>query len=152
MKTFNIWLYALPVVLLVFLSAPLGTPRYGAPASKLRGLNYLVPAAAATTTQPDFSLSVSPTSQTVLQGDSTSYTVTITPSQGFAGIVHLAIDDLPPSVSAQFTTRNVKSSGYSTITVTTKKPTPLGDYRVLISATYREGLVHRAIVRLIVGS
>src|SRR5258708_34868642 len=44
---------------------------------------------------PDFSLSASPASQTVVPPASTSYTVTVTPSGGFTGSVTLSSSGLP---------------------------------------------------------
>ncbi|GAC1594051.1 MAG: hypothetical protein NVS4B10_01320 [Myxococcales bacterium] len=57
---------------------------------------------------PDFSLSTSPTSQTITPGASTSYTVTVTPSGGFTG---------------------------STLSVTTSTTTPTGSYPLTITGT-----------------
>src|SRR5262249_10357762 len=40
---------------------------------------------------PDFSVSATPASQTVVQGGSTTYTLTVTPSGGFSGSVAFSI-------------------------------------------------------------
>src|ERR1039458_5128164 len=57
--------------------------------------NNLVPALAPQT--PDFTVSVAPSSQTVAPGAPTiAYTITVTPSQGFNGVVNLA-QSLSPS-------------------------------------------------------
>src|SRR5262249_51534696 len=52
--------------------------------------------------QPDFTLGASPTSQTVVQGNSTTYTVTISPRNGFTGQVSLSVGGPPSSASARF--------------------------------------------------
>jgi subtilase family serine protease len=51
---------------------------------------------------PDFSLSRSPASQTVVQGNGTSYTVTVAPSNGFNGTVSLSASGLPSGATAIF--------------------------------------------------
>ncbi|HXH41827.1 MAG TPA: S8 family peptidase, partial [Thermoanaerobaculia bacterium] len=51
---------------------------------------------------PDFSLLVSPVTRNVGQGGSTTYTVTITPSNGFTGPVSLAVTGLPAGASGTF--------------------------------------------------
>jgi hypothetical protein len=55
-----------------------------------------------TSVPPDFSLSVSPTSQHVRQGNATSYAVTITPTNGFIGSVTLSVSGLPSGATATF--------------------------------------------------
>src|SRR5207247_5416393 len=52
---------------------------------------------------PDFSLSVTPASQTVVAGGSTSYTATITPTGGFSGQVNLSASGLPAGATGNFT-------------------------------------------------
>jgi len=54
------------------------------------------------TASPDFSLSVSPASQTVAAGASTTYNVTITPAGGFGGSVALSLSGLPSGASGSF--------------------------------------------------
>jgi hypothetical protein len=68
---------------------------------------------------PDFSLSVSPTSQSVRQGNAANYTVTITPSNGFIGSVTLSVIDQPSGSTATFTPNPATTS--STLTVQTVK-------------------------------
>ena len=66
---------------------------------------------------PDFSLSVSPGSQSVRQGNATSYTVTITPSNGFSGSVTLSVTGQPSGSTATFTVNPATTS--STLNVQT---------------------------------
>lgn len=74
-------------------------------------------------TGADFSLSVSPTSNTVSGGGSASYTVTVTPTGGFSQAVSLACGAPPTGVSCSFSPGSVTPSGStpatSTITVAT---------------------------------
>ncbi|HXH51393.1 MAG TPA: hypothetical protein VNM47_18805, partial [Terriglobia bacterium] len=52
--------------------------------------------------QPDFSLSATPPSQTVTAGSNTTYTVTITPSGGFSAGVNLSVSGLPSGATSGF--------------------------------------------------
>src|SRR5262249_2325168 len=51
---------------------------------------------------PDFSLAASPTSLTVVQGNSGSSTITVNPVNGFTGSVTLSASGLPAGVTASF--------------------------------------------------
>jgi hypothetical protein len=56
-----------------------------------------------TSVPPDFSLSASPTSQSVRQGAAASYTVTITQLNGFTGSVTLSVSGQPSGSTVTFT-------------------------------------------------
>jgi len=86
-------------------------------------------------TTPDFSVSATPSSQTVTQGASTSYTATVTPSGGFTGTVTFSANGLPAGASASFNPASVTTSGSSTMTVTTASTTPVGSYPLTITGT-----------------
>jgi len=95
---------------------------------------------------PDFTLGASPASQTLTQGGSTSYTVTITPSNGFSSVT-LSVSGLPSGASASFTPNPAGST--STLTVTTGASTPAGSYSLTLSG--RSGsLTNTAGVTLVV--
>ena len=100
-------------------------------------------------TGPDFSLSASPGSQTVLQGAGTSYSVTVTLSGGFNGAVTLSVGGLPSGASASFNPQPVAASSTSTMTVTTSAATPLGSYPLIITGT-SGNLTHTTAVTLVV--
>ena len=70
-----------------------------------------------TSVPADFSLSVSPTSQSVRAGNAASYTVTINSLNGFAGSVTLSVTGLPSGSTATFTPNPATST--STLTVQT---------------------------------
>jgi hypothetical protein len=70
-----------------------------------------------TSVPSDFSLSVSPPSRQVRQGNATSYTVTITPTNGFSGSVSLSVSGLPSGATATFTPNPATTS--STLSVQT---------------------------------
>ena len=83
-----------------------------------------------------FSLSVTPSSQNVTQGNSTSYTVTSTPSAGFSDSVTLSVSGLPGGVDATFDTNPITgASGSSTVNVSVSTSTPTGAYPLTITGT-----------------
>jgi hypothetical protein len=99
-------------------------------------------------TSPDFSLSASPASQTVAQGASTSYTVTIARTGGFAGAVTLSASGLPAGASASFGP-NGTTGNTSTMNVTTSSTTPAGSSSVTITGVSGT-LTHATGVTLVV--
>jgi subtilase family serine protease len=84
----------------------------------------------AATASPDYSLTATPTSQTVTQGGSASYAVTVTPSNGFTGTVTLGTTGLPGGASASFNPASVSGAGThtSTMTVTTTSALTASSY------------------------
>src|SRR5262249_17668394 len=99
---------------------------------------------------PDLSVSASPASQTVTQGNGTSYTVTVTPTGGFAGAVDLSISGLPAGATASFVPASL-ASGNSTLTVNTISSTPTGSFPLTITGTSGV-LTHTASVTLVVNA
>lgn len=83
----------------------------------------------------DFSISAAPSSQSVLQGNSTSYTITQTAINGFSAIVGYGVSGLPTGASASFNPANVTGAGTTTLSVTTATTTPVGSYTLTILAT-----------------
>jgi subtilisin family serine protease len=90
---------------------------------------------------PDFSVSASPATQTVAPGASTSYTVTVTPSGGFAGSVTFSASGLPSDATVGFSPPSLTSSGSSTMTVWSSAATPAGSFPLTITGT-SDNLVH----------
>ena len=82
-----------------------------------------------------FLVTATPSSQTVLQGNATTYSVSVIPSSGFTGNVSFSVTGLPAGAGASFTPASVSSSGSSTLTVSTSTATPLGTYALTINAT-----------------
>jgi hypothetical protein len=87
------------------------------------------------TTNPDFSVAVSPVSQTVTVSQSTSYTVDVSAINGFSGGVALSTGSLPAGVTASFNPASVTGSGTSTLTLSTSASTPVGSFSISISGT-----------------
>ena len=99
---------------------------------------------------PDFSLSATPGSQTVLQGGSASYMVSASSLNAFTGSVSLSASGAPSGVSIGFTPTSVTAdSGSSTMTVNVASNTAPGTYTLTITGT-SGSLVHTATVTLAV--
>ena len=102
-------------------------------------------------TSPDFFLTSNPTSQTVIQGKSTTYTETVNPFNGYSNTVSLTVSGCPAGATC---TLNPTSSGApnyppSTLTVSTSSSTPGGNYTLTITGT--DGtLTHTTTVALVV--
>jgi serine protease len=98
---------------------------------------------------PDFTLSTTTMTETVVQGDFATYTVNITPAGGFAGDVTLSVTGLPDGASALFDPN--PATGTSTLTVTTDPATPVDTYALTITGV-SGSLTHSTSVTLIVTS
>ena len=85
--------------------------------------------------QSDFSVTATPSSRTVSPGTSTSYSVSVTPSNGFNGNVTFSVTGLPSGATASFSPSSVTGSGSSTLSVNTSSSTPMGSYPLTITAT-----------------
>jgi len=97
---------------------------------------FVVSAPASTT--PDFAVSVSPSSRSVVPGGTAVYTVTVTPLAGFTGQVNPGAFNLPTGVTAAFTPTAVDitdaNSKTATLTLTTAANTPVGNHSFDINA------------------
>ena len=84
---------------------------------------------------PNFSLSASPTSVTVIQGNSGTSTITVTPQNGFTGTVNFNPPSGAPSgATGSLNPTSVTSgSGSSTLTITTSTSTAPGTYTITVT-------------------
>ena len=100
---------------------------------------------------PDFSISSTPSSQTITVGGSTSYTATVTPINGFSSMVNLSatISGSPAGVSTSFSPPSV-DVGSATLNVTTTGATPAGTYTITITGTDGGSLLHATSLTLAV--
>src|SRR5205807_2477503 len=80
---------------------------------------------------PDFTLAASPASQTVVQGNSTSYSVTINPTGGFSNSVTRSVSGLPGGATGS--SNPTPSPASSTLSVTTSATTPTGSYTLTLT-------------------
>jgi len=103
---------------------------------------------------PDFSLSVTPGTQTVTAGGSTSYTAAVTLSAGFSGTVNLRVSGLPSGAGASFNPASITGgSGSSTLSASTLASTPAGIYTLTITGTSSSAsLSHSTTVTLVVNA
>jgi hypothetical protein len=83
----------------------------------------------------NFAVSVSPSSETIAQKNSGTYTVTVTASPGFAGTVSLSATGLPARTTANFNPNSVANSGSSTLTVQVSPKAPPGTYTFTTTGT-----------------
>ncbi|GEM_PF-1228052 len=98
---------------------------------------------------PDFTISASPSSQTVTAGGGTSYTVTTTAVNGFSSGVSLTVSGLPSGASGSFNPTSITGAGSSTLSITTSASTPAGTNTLTIQGV-SGSLTHTATVTLVV--
>jgi hypothetical protein len=84
---------------------------------------------------PSFSIAVLPQSETLGVGSGTSYTVTVTATNGFNGTVTLGLTGLPAGSSATFSPETIVGSGSSTLTLDTTSSVQPGTYSLSFTAT-----------------
>jgi hypothetical protein len=102
-----------------------------------------------TSSGPDFTISATPSSQTVVAGGSATYTATVAAQNGFTGTVVLSAGGLPSGATDSFSPASISGSGSSSLTVTTASSTPLGASTLTITGT-SGSLSHTANVTLTV--
>lgn len=98
---------------------------------------------------PDFFITGTPASQTIMAGGGTSYTTTVAAIAGFSDVVAFSASGLPSGASATFNPTSVTGSGSPTMSVTTSTSTPSGTYPLTITGTSGT-LVHSTTVNLAV--
>lgn len=101
--------------------------------------------------QSDFSVSATPPSQTVVQGDSTTFTVSMTALNGFSGTASLSVSGLPAGATGSFDPDSITGSGSSTLSISTSSSTPPGTYPLTITAQ-SGSLTHTTMVTLIINA
>ncbi len=100
-----------------------------------------------TSVAPDFSMSASPASATVTAGGPANYTVNVSPSGGFSGLVSLSASGLPAGASASFNPNPASTS--SALMVTTSSTTLAGSYIFTVPGP-SGSLTHTATATLVV--
>jgi hypothetical protein len=84
---------------------------------------------------PDFSISVTPGSQTVTAGNSATTSVSVGSLNGFSGSVNFGASGLPAGTTATFSPTTISASGSSTLTLKTTVGTPAGPHKITITGT-----------------
>jgi subtilase family serine protease len=82
-----------------------------------------------------FSLSASPSSVTILQGNSGSSTITSTVSGGFNSAVSLTASGQPTGVTVGFSPTSITGTGNSTMSITVASTTSPGTYPITVTGT-----------------
>ena len=100
-------------------------------------------AATRSVTVANFSLSATPTSETIAPGGAANYSVTVAPQNGFTGTVSFAISGLPAAATASFSPATVMGSGATTLSISTTTAIPAGTYPMVITGT--SGPVSRTV-------
>jgi len=106
----------------------------GASSTNCNWATFISQVTFAASTTADFSLSASPASQSVVAGTNTSYSVTITSTNGFNAAVSLSVGGLPSGANGTFSPNNQVMTS-STLSVTTTTGTTPGSYPLSITGT-----------------
>ncbi len=86
-----------------------------------------------------FSLSPSPTSQSITRGKSTTYKISVIGSNGFAGAVSLTASGLPAGVTATFSPSTATTVTPSTLTLKSTTSSPTGAHAIGVTGTSGSG-------------
>jgi glucose/arabinose dehydrogenase len=102
----------------------------------------------------DFSINITPATQTIIPGTNGAYTVTVTPSNNFTGTVNLSLAGLPAFTTASFNPASIHitdaSARSSTLTVTADASAPLGNFTLTVTGA-SGNLQHAATATLVTG-
>lgn len=99
----------------------------------------------------DFTVVASPSSQSVGQGQTALFAVTLNSTNGFSSPVQLTASGLPTGATASFSPVELtKGSGTASISVTTSTATPTGTYRNVTVTGTSGSLAHSATMTLTV--
>jgi uncharacterized membrane protein len=115
-------------------SAPAGTYAVNLIGSTVT-TTRIAPLTLGVSVQCTFTLSASPSSQSVATGASANYTLAVAALNGFNGPVGLAVTGLPVGATAAFTPAALAGSGSSALVITTIASTPAGTWPLILSAT-----------------
>lgn len=81
-----------------------------------------------------FTLTTSPSTQTVGSGESTSFIINVTTNNYFSDTVALSVTGLPPGASASFNSNSIAGSGASMLTIVASNSIAAGNYPLTINA------------------
>ena len=83
----------------------------------------------------DFSISVTPTSQTIQRGNRDRFSVSVAALAGFTGKVSLSVSGLPSRTAASFSPSSITNSGTALLTVQVGEHASRGTYTLTITGT-----------------
>jgi uncharacterized membrane protein len=86
-------------------------------------------------TVTDFGITASQLTATVVAGNGTNFTTTISAINGLSDEVDFSVSGVPPGATANFSPTSVNGSGGSTLSVMTSTNTPAGNYVLTITGT-----------------
>jgi hypothetical protein len=89
----------------------------------------------ATATAPDFQIDVSPASQSVLQGQTVSYTVNVAALNGFSSRVSLTVTGAPFGANTVFSVPSATPDFVSALTVILPASAPAGSFTLVITGS-----------------
>ena len=95
----------------------------------------LITALAGGSTGPGFSLSASPSSVTVAQGNQGTSTITSTVTGGFDSAISLSASGQPTGVTVTFNPTSITGAGTSTMTMSVASTTAPGTYTITVTGT-----------------
>jgi subtilase family serine protease len=98
---------------------------------------------------PNFTLSASPTSVSVVQGNNGTSTITTTVSGGFNSAITLSASGQPTGVTVGFSPTSITGAGTSTMTLTVGSTTAPGTHTITVTGT-SGSTTHTATVSLTV--
>lgn len=84
---------------------------------------------------PDFTINTNPSAQTVLQGQTVSYSVNVTALNGFNSPVSLSVSGLPSGANGVFSTPSATPNFASTLTVTLPDNVSTGSYTLTVTGS-----------------
>lgn len=82
-----------------------------------------------------FTLTVGPSTASVLQGKSTAYVVTLNSSDGFTQLATLSVSGLPSGITSSFSPAQIAAGQISILSVTAPLTQPLGNTALTVSAS-----------------
>src|SRR5439155_78143 len=100
----------------------------------------------------DFAISASPSAQSVVQGSSTTYTVSTQVASGTAQTVTLSVSGLGTGAAGSFNPTSVMAGGSSVLTIATTTTAATGTFTVSITGQYPSGATHSTAVSLTVSA
>jgi hypothetical protein len=115
-------------------STPVGSYPFTVTATS-GALTHSIAATLVVSAPTDYSIAVSPSSQTIKSNSSTKYTVTISGINGFSGSVQLSVSGLPSRTSSSFNPNPVVGTGTSTLTIKALPKSQPGTYTLTIKGT-----------------